>query len=338
MPPVTLKDVAAKAGVSYQTVSKVLNKKAQVAAETEARIWQATQELNYRPNVAARNLRTQASHLIGYAWQHMTTSWRPVLDSFLYSVIHATEAQGYLTIFFTSGGVDAYSNTTPYAELYARKQVDGFILADIIQDDPRVAFLIEQEIPFASFGVANKDWDYCWVDVDGRAGIEMMMAHLQTRGHQRIGLLAWADRSQTGWHRQEGYRRGLQKAGILFDPDWLICGPNTVQAGAEGLKYFLALPAQRRPSAIVCISDQLAVGAINAAIAMGLQVGRDIAITGYDDIPMAEHFHPSLTTVRQPIYQVGQQVVDLLLRQINGEPITQKGLILSPELVIRESS
>jgi DNA-binding LacI/PurR family transcriptional regulator len=338
MPTVTLKDVAAKAGVSYQTVSKVLNNKAQVTPETEARIWQATRELNYKPNVAARNLRTQASNLIGYAWQHITISWRPILDSFLYSVIAAAEAQSYFTLFFTSGSATDYSNTTPYAELYARKQVDGFILADIIRDDPRVAFLIERNIPFVSFGMANSSWNYCWVDVDGRLGIEMAMAHLHERGHERIGLIGWSDASQTGWRRQEGYRRGLQKAGSSFDPDWLVFGHNSTQTGEEGLRRFLSFPAGRRPSAVVCMSDQIAVGAINVATAAGLRVGQDIAITGYDDIPMSAHLHPPLTTVRQPIHQVGRLIVDLLLKQINGEPVAQKGIMLSPELVIRKSS
>jgi DNA-binding LacI/PurR family transcriptional regulator len=338
MPTVTLKDVAAKAGVSYQTVSKVLNNKAQVAPETEARIWQATRELNYRPNVAARNLRTQASHLIGYAWQNVTASWRPILDGFLYSVIDASEARGYLPVLFTGCQDDPYSNLTPYIELYARKQVDAFILADIIQDDPRVAFLMDQAIPFASFGLANTAWDYCWVDIDGRAGIELVIDHLQEIGHQRIALITWADFSQTGRYRQEGYRRGLQRAGIDPDPDWQVRGPNSVQTGAKGLQQFLSLPVQRRPTAIVCVSDQIAIGAVNAAIAAGLHVGQDIAITGYDDIPMAEHFHPSLTTVRQPIDKVGQQVVNLIIKQLNDEPIAQKGIMLSPELVIRESS
>jgi DNA-binding LacI/PurR family transcriptional regulator len=339
MSTVTLKDVAAKAGVSYQTVSKVLNHKAQVAPETEARIWRAVRELNYRPNVAAQNLRTQASHLLGYAWRHVYTSWRPILNSFLYSVIDAAEARGYLTLFFTDrNGSTAANPTTSYAELYARKQVDGFILADVVRDDPRVAFLIEENIPFTSFGRANEEWDHCWVDVDGIAGIEAVMGHLQEQGHRRIAFITLTDASQMAQHRCEGYLRGLKKAGITPDPDWIVYGENTTQTGAEGVTRLLALAPRRRPSAVVCVTDQIAVGAMNAAIEAGLQVGRDIAITGYDDMPPAAHLQPPLTTVRQPVHQVGQHIVELLLKQINNEVIEQKGILLTPELVIRKSS
>jgi DNA-binding LacI/PurR family transcriptional regulator len=338
MPTVTLKDVAVKVGVSYQTVSKVLNKKASVAAETEARIWQAVQELNYKPNVAARNLRTQASYLLGYAWRQTPNSWRPILDSFLYSIIDAAEAKGYLTLIFTDGGGANCPEIGLYAELYARKQVDGFILADIIQDDPRLAFLIDQAIPFVSFGRANDNWDYCWVDVDGGQGIESVMNHLQERGHERIAFISWADASQTERHRRTGYRSGLEKAGVVFDPDWLVQGQNVARTGAEGVRRLLSLPPHRRPSAVVCATDQIAVGAINAATAAGLRVGRDFAITGYDDFPMAEHLQPPLTSVRQPIDRVGQHMVDLLLKQIQGEAIAQKGILLRPELVVRQSS
>lgn len=338
MATVTLKDVAVKAGVSYQTVSKVLNKKASVAPETEARIWQTVRELNYKPNVAARNLRIKASYLLGYAWRQVPTSWRPILDSFLYSIIDAAEVRGYLTLIFTDGGGDSCPNIGLYAELYARKQVDGFILADVIQDDPRLAFLIDQAIPFVSFGRANDEWDYCWVDVDGRQGIEGVMSHLRERGHERIGFISWADDSQAGRHRRAGYRSGLEKAGITFDQDWFVQGQNVAQTGAEGIRRFLALLPERRPSAVVCATDQIAVGAINAATAAGLRVGQDLAITGYDDFSMAEHLHPPLTSVRQPIALVGQHMVDLLLKQIHGEAIAKKGILLMPELVIRQSS
>lgn len=335
---VTLKDVAARAGVSYQTVSKVLNNQANVSPETEERIWQAVQELGYRPNISARNLRTQSSNLIGYAWrQTVGNVQRPILDQFVYNAAFMVEAQGYHLLTFLVDGNDDKLDVRPYRELYAQRQVEGFILADTNYNDPRIAYLMEQNVPFASFGRANEAWDFCWVDVDGRYGIRLVVDHLVEQGHRRIALLSWPQGSMVGEHREQGYLDGLHAAGIELDPEWISRGSNTVQMGSRETTRLLSLPADRRPTAVVCVSDQIAVGAMNAAAAAGLQVGRDIAVTGYDDAPMAEFLHPPLTSVRQPIPEVGQQVVDLLLRQIEGETIAQKGILLKPELIIRKS-
>lgn len=338
MARVTLKDVAKRAGVSYQTVSKVLNETASVAPETEARIWQAVNDLGYKPNVSARNLRTQSSNLIGYAWRLAEgASTHPILDQFLASAAQVVEAHGYHLLTFLIGA-DEPLDVSPYRELFARGQVDGFLLADTNHNDPRIAYLIEQQVPFTSFGRANDDWDYCWVDVDGRYGAAITANHLIARGHRRIGFVTWPSGSRAGEEREQGYLGALAQHGLPFDSDWLRRGANSVQHGYQSVTHLLQLPPEKRPSAVMCVSDQIAIGAINGAQALGLEVGRDVAITGFDDVPMAEFLHPALTTVRQPIPQVGQTAVDLLLRQIDGKPIAEKGILLKPELVVRQSS
>jgi DNA-binding LacI/PurR family transcriptional regulator len=335
----TLKDVAAQAGVSYQTVSKVLNNQASVTSETEARIRQAIDDLNYTPNVSARNLRTQSSNLIGYAWRQTPDGApHPVLDRFLYSAAQTAEANGYHLLTFLIGEESPHLNPAPYQDLYARRQVEGFILADTNHDDARIAYLMEQNIPFACFGQANPEWDYCWVDVDGRSGMTRVVNHLVERGHQRIALITWPEGSRAGNDREQGYLHGLQTAGILFDPAWLVRGENEVQTGVNAVSQLLALPAAQRPTAVACVSDQIAIGALYEATAHGLQVGSDLAITGYDDAPMSEFLHPPLTSVRQPIPEVGGQVIELLLKQIDDEAIDTKGILLDPELIVRESS
>ncbi|MFO7538554.1 MAG: LacI family DNA-binding transcriptional regulator [Chloroflexota bacterium] len=336
----TLKDVAVQAGVSYQTVSKVLNNQASVTPETEARIRQAIEALNYTPNVSARNLRTQSSNLIGYAWRQTSDGTpHPVLDRFLYSAAQVVEAHGYHLLTFLIGEESSALDVTPYQELYARRQVEGFILADTNHNDARIAYLMAQGIPFACFGQANPEWDYCWVDVDGRSGMTTVVNHLVARGHRRIALITWPEGSRAGNDREQGYLRGLQTAGIPFDSAWLVRGENAVQTGVNAISRLMALPDGQRPTAVACVSDQIAIGVLyGAGAAGGLQVGSDIAITGYDDAPMAEFLHPPLTSVRQPIAAVGQQVIELLLKQINGDEIEEKGILLAPELIVRESS
>ena len=339
MPRITLKDVAAKAGVSYQTVSKVLNKRANVTAETEERIWAAINELGYRPNISARNLRTQSSNLLGYAWRQGDSKEEPhpVLDRFFYSAVQTAEANSYHLMTFLIEA-DENLNVDIYRELYAKRQVEGFVLADTNHNDPRVAFLIEENIPFATFGRANESWDFCWVDVDGRSGIYQVADYLIKKGHERIGMITWPEGSKTGEARESGYFARLEEAGVQIDSDWLVRGNNTVQVGAAGVSKLLELPAHRRPTAVVCMSDHLAIGAMSGATAAGLQVGQDLAVTGFDDIPMSAFLHPPLTTVRQPINEVGKKVVDLLMKQINGEPIIEKGFLLKPKVIARASA
>lgn len=334
----SMSDVARLAGVSQTTVSFIVNDTPgnTIPAETRARVEAAIRELDYRPNVSARNLRKQSSNLIGYGFEDpLGVTSHPILDRFLYSTILSLEAAGYhLLTFVTRNRTDIDT----YLELYRRGQVGGFVLANTNDNDPRIEGLIRHNVPFASFGRSNDAWEFAWVDVDNINGLEQVVAHLVAVGHRRIGLITWPEGSKAGSHREQGYANGLAAAGIAPDPDWLFRGENMPQVGAAGMERFLALPAGRRPTAVACVSDLIATGAINAAMEQGLVVGRDVAVTGYDDSSVAQFLHPPLTSVRQPISQVGRDMTRLLLAQINRAPIADRQVLLKPTLVVRPSS
>ncbi len=333
----SMSDVARLAGVSQTTVSFILNDTpgSHIPQETRERVLAAVRELDYRPNVSARNLRTQSSNLIGYGFDEPAgVAPHPVLDQFLFSAIRSLEATGYHLLTFVAG---RRTDTAIYEELHRRGQVAGFLLANTNDDDPRIACLIDHGIPFASFGRANDEWRFAWVDVDGHAGMAQVVAHLLAAGHRRIGLITWPAGSKAGLLRENGYAAGLRAAGLEPDPALLFRGENSIQTGVAGLSHWLTLPAERRPTAVACVSDLMAVGVLNAAAAAGLTVGRDLAVTGYDDSSLAEFLHPPLTSVRQPIAEVGRILVELLLAQVRGESIAE-GVMLAPELVVRASS
>jgi len=334
----SMSDVARLAGVSQTTVSFILNDTPgnTIPQETRERVLAAVRELDYRPNVSARNLRTQSTNLIGYGFDDpQGVVSHPVLDAFLYSAILSLEAAGYHLLTFVAG---RRTDTEVYEELYRRGQVTGFLVANTNDDDPRIACLIDQRIPFASFGRANDEWEFAWVDVDGADGMAQVVAHLLAQGHERIGLITWPAGSKAGAAREGGFADGLRAAGIDPDPEWLVRGENAPQTGAEGLAHLLALPASRRPTAVACVSDLIAVGAMNAAAAAGLVVGRDLAVTGYDDSSLAQFLQPPLTSVRQPIAAVGRRLVELLLAEIRAEPVPDRAVMLRPELMVRQSS
>ncbi len=328
---VTLKDVAKKAEVSYQTVSKVLNGKAFISAETETRIWNAVKELGYRPNIAARNLRTQTSNMVGFSWTPDDTL-NPIIDRFLYSITRHLRSAERFVLILPEDRESVYS----YRDLYYTGQVSGYILASTNHNDERIAALMKHGIPFASFGRANDDWDFCWVDVEGQHGIDLVMDHLLAKGHKRIALFTWPEGSQAGEDRETGYFQKMAAAGLPIHDGWVRRMHNTVEAGYQNAQAVLGL--ENRPTAIVCVNDMLAIGAMNAIAAAGLQVGKDIAVTGYDNIPMTEFLHPALTTVQQPVEEAGKVAAEMLLAQLDEQSVEEKGILLRPTLLVRDST
>ncbi len=337
---VTLKDVARRAGVSYQTVSKILRNQIQVTPEVRARVQQAVEELGYRPNITARSLRLQTSHLIGYSWKSAHERYiNPILEEFEQSIVNAAERLGYHILLFPyHQGPDLYRT---YEELVHSGRVDGFILSDLEFDDPRIPVLTRLQVPLMAFGRAHSNGSaFPYVDVDGRAGIRQAVEHLLEQGHQRIAFLGWPEQSRVGTDRLSGYLEAMEKAGLSADPAWVMRSAGQYDFGYAAAHTLLDLPAQRRPSAIVTVYDLIAVGAVQAVQEHGLQVGCDVAVTGFDDTPLLPYLLPSLTTLRQPVWEIGQRVVELLVRLFAGEKPgeSESHVLLPPELVIRDSS
>ncbi len=338
---VTLKDVAHRAGVSYQTVSKVLRNQMRVTPEVSERIYAAVRDLHYRPNAAARNLRTQASKLLGYSWQpDKHYYFNPVLEQFEQSIVEAAEELGYHILLFPQreGG----DPQEIYRELVFTGRVDGFVLSGLEYDDPRVPAISQLNVPLVAFGrtesTAPDEAPCPYVDVDGQAGMYRVVRHLLSLGHTRVGVLAWPMSSRVGTERLSGYMQAMDEAGIAIDPNWIIRGEGEFDYGYYAAPHLLDLPASRRPTAIATMMDLIAIGVMRAVEERGLVVGRDVAVTGFDDVPVIRYFKPGLTTLRQPVWEVGQQTVKLLVDLLQGKEVPNQHILLAPELVLREST
>ncbi|MEP7292408.1 MAG: LacI family DNA-binding transcriptional regulator [Chloroflexota bacterium] len=332
----TIKDVAREAGVSIATVSYVLNDKTEaISEETRLRVWEAARKIGYRANVTARNLRSSQSRLIGYAWHEVAPEQgNTVLDRFTYGLARSAEAAGYHILTFT------YSRDNPipvYDELILTGRVDGFVIGSTVRDDPRVRFLIERKFPFVSFGRANDAWDFLWIDTDGAAGVGTAVDYLVSLGHRRIAMAAWPEDSLSGGFRVSGYHEGLKRAGISPNPAYLRRGENDEQFGHEALAAWCELPDGERPTAVVAISDVVAIGVMNEAGRRGLVIGRDLSVIGFDDAPMSPYLRPALTTLQQPIAEISAALIALLESAIKGERLAKRHRLLAPKLVIRES-
>ncbi|MCX7756080.1 MAG: LacI family DNA-binding transcriptional regulator [Anaerolineales bacterium] len=336
-PKVTLKAVAAQAGVSYQTVSKVLNGQLQVSPETHQRILEAAQSLGYRPNQIARNMRAGRSFMIGYSWvQTSPDQVNHILDQFLSSMVREAEAAGYHLLPFPFH--EGEEQVDAYRELIATRRVDGFVLTSVDYNDPRIHFLLERGFPFVAFGRSNPELDFPWVDVDGAAGTRQAVEYLLARGHRRIAALAWPESSRVGNDRLEGYFQAMQAAGVSLCPHCLLRGEGTFEVGREMTLRLLDLPAGERPTALIALNDTMAIGAMYAARERGLEVGRDLAVIGFDDAPMVQYLYPPLTSIRQPIAQAGRKCVEMLVTLLEGKPLGERHVLLAPRLILRASA
>jgi DNA-binding LacI/PurR family transcriptional regulator len=330
---ITIRDVAALAGVSVGTVSHVLNSNTRTRPETRQRVMQAISDLNYRPNGMARGLKSNHARLIGYGWHKTEDPGRPnaLLDRFLYDMAQSAEAWGYHILTFAQ---PSEISVKRYDELIQTTRIDGLVLTDINYHDERVRYLLKSGVPFVAFGHTNADWDFPSVEVDGRLGMTLAVEHLIARGHQRIGLLCWPEGIRVGDVRVQGYTDVLAAAGIPIYAPWIVRIRNSVDHAFLATQQLLA--THPRPTAIACTNDVMALGVKRYLNQVGLQAGIDVAITGYDDTPIAELVE--LTSIRQPIDMVAAKVIEILIGEIEGKPVPRRNILLEPTLVVRASS
>jgi DNA-binding LacI/PurR family transcriptional regulator len=330
---ITIRDVAALAGVSVGTVSHVLNDSPLTKPETRERVLQAIKDLDYRRNSIARGLKSNQSRLIGYAWHSAEDPIRrnALLDRFLYDIAQAAESWGYHILTFAQAHE---ASVRSYEELIQTARVDGFVLSDLLYNDARVSYLHRAGIPFVSFGHAEDNLDFPSVDVDGRLGMRLAVEHLLARGHKRIALLCWPPGLRIGDSRAHGYRDALASAGITPPEQWIGWTRNAVEQALFATQQVLA--AHPRPTAIACANDVMAFGVMRYLEQAGLQVGVDVAVTGYDDTPVADLLQ--LTSVRQPTDIVAIKVIEMLIAEIQGTVIHDRNIVLEPSLVVRASS
>jgi LacI family transcriptional regulator len=330
---VTLKTIAEEVGLSITTVSRALAGYDDVNEETRQRIIAIAERLGYQPNLAARHLRSKHTQTIGMIIPLTSYFSDPFFMELLSGVGRQAAEYGYDLLL--SAQQPGEEELNAYRRMVASSRIDGMVIARVLTDDPRIAFLKEVRHPFVVFGRSNMN-DYPYIDVDGEAGMRAVVQHLTELGHQRIALILSPRELAFTSARYAGYVQGLRDAGLEPDDVYLTEGALTPDSGyAAALRL---LDQTRPPTAIAACNDMMAIGAMQAVQTKGLEVGRDIAITGFDDIPQSAHAHPPLTTIRQPIYHIGRQALDMLIQVVRHEPLDEPHVLLTPELIVRQSS
>ncbi len=332
--PVTLKDIAQKVGYSVTTVSRALTGYDDVAESTRQIILNAADEMDYHPNITARRLRTHRTDTIGIVVPTYRTRFGdPFFSDFLAGVGNKAVEHSFDLLVSThppgAGELDIYKR------MVLEQRVDGMIVITTRPQDERIIYLIEQDFPFVAFGRSDLEMDFAYLDVDGEAGMSQATQHLIDLGHRRIAYISAPFDLMYAHHRLQGYKGALSDNGIPFDESLMVVGDLTERSGSA-LAHDL-LTRSERPSAIMACNDWMASGVIGAARDLGMTIGQDIAVVGFDDVPLARLAHPQLTTVRQPAYDAGWRVCEMLISSLQGDALEDSHVILQPQLIVRKS-
>ncbi|NUQ37453.1 MAG: LacI family DNA-binding transcriptional regulator [Caldilineales bacterium] len=332
--PATIKDIAERTGKSVTTVSRALHGYDDVSAQTKALVRQVAEELGYEPNRLAQRLQKQRSDTIGLILPTFGPRFSdPFFSEFLAGVGNRAARDGFDLLVSTQA--PGPNELQAYRRKVQGRQVDGFIIVRTRRQDERIEYLRRAKAPFVAFGRTEGVLDFPFVDEDGVLGMRLVADHLVSLGGRHFAYLTPPQELMFAHYRLEGLRQGLLAHDIPLRPTDIIAGDLTQRGGFRDAGSLLDRAA--RPQAIVAGNDLMALGAMSAAQSRGLIVGQDIAITGFDDIPMAEHSHPPLTTLHQPIYEIGAMLVDMLLAIIAGRVPQPSQVLLEPRLVVRRS-
>jgi LacI family transcriptional regulator len=336
MPPATLKSIAKATGYSVTTVSRALGGYDDVNAETRRIITEEAEKQGYRPNLQARLLQGQRSQTIGLVLP--MPSAKRFTDPFFSELISGVGTQASSVGFdlLLSTHHPAQDEIQLYKHMIASRRVDGFVVARTRHEDQRISYLQEINVPFVVFGRTDSTQDYPCIDLDGAAGQHLLTQHFIKRGHKRIAYITPPKTLKFTQYRMEGFLSAMREQSIPVVEEFIIEGELDEDSGWHHTHDLLAKPSP--PTAIMTGNDVMAFGVMRAIQERGKRVGGDIAVGGFDNLPLAEYVHPGLTTINQSIYDIGWQLTEILLQIIAGDAPPSSTLLIPPELVIRESS
>ena len=334
----TITDVAVLAGVSKSTVSAVLNNRNTLREDTRRKVVRAIAELNYRPSPAARRgFKRTPGRSISLIVKEMQN---PYYAEVFTGVQEIAYERGYLVSVSSSEG--DFDVERRLVEQCTEQEMDGLIVAPILNDETDLSHIFEikrSKIPFVLLedvrGIrANL------VDVDNIQASAEAVRYLIRNGHSRIMHLAGPTYSQHSEERAEGVRRAFSESHLIFDDSLVLPGGDSLDDGYRAaIAFFSELPAERRPTAVTCYNDLVALGLMRALRELNIRIPDDVSVVGFDDLRMLEYFPLALTTVHVPKYEMGRQAAELLIHQIesraHSEVVKQH---LAATLVVRDST
>lgn len=326
MAKVSIKDVARKAGVSISTVSRVLTSSAPVSEELKKKVEEAVQELGYSPSMLARSLRHGRTKTIGFILPDIS-------NPFFVQIVRGAEdylwEHGY-TLIFGSSDQNRKKEDTILNTLLS-KHIDGLLFTGTGESNPKLLRSIQHGLNVVFLDRLIKDVNVSYVVVDNFKGITMLVDYLVDTGHRNFIFINGDKNTFSAKQRHDAFISKMREYGLQHEHHYASF---SYDAGYEFGKNI----TKSLPDAILCGNDLIAFGLLDALEEKKVRIPDDVSVTGYDDIPFSKYYKPALTTVHQPTYEMGKTAAEILLKLINGEMTTIEGIVLEPELVVREST
>lgn len=349
MPGSTLEDIAQKAGVSRSTVSRVINNQPNVAAEVRRRVLEVIEQTGYHPNVAARALASQRSWTIGLVIPRTVSSFfsDPYFPRLTRGIAQACNHYNYTLGLFLIGSTEDEEKIFP--RISRKGTLDGLMVQSGEIGDQLIDRLAQSGVPVViigrpfhvgdpgTTGGVGASAEVSFIDVDNVQAAQAAVAHLIHLGRRRIATITGRIRSAVSIDRLTGYRLALARHGLPDDPALVIEGDFTEAGGYAAMQNLLDAEPTALPDAVFVASDMMAVGAMRAVREAGLCIPQDIAVIGFDDLPLAATTEPPLTTVHQPIQPFGYRAVELLIDLIDNGLTPPRKVIMETELIVRGS-
>jgi len=334
MSKIGLRALSEHLGLTEGTVSRAINDYPDISVRTRERVKSAAAELGYRPNSSARRLATGNAECIGYVmpWQDGHIS-EPFLGELLDGLSQMVSERHWDVNLAVSRS--AKDELDIISRMAASGRVSGVVISRIMTHDPRIEKLRQLGVPFVTHGRSLESDDHAWFDIDNFSAFLEAVCHLVGIGHRAIAHIHGPLDYNFSVARLAGYRRGLLDNSIDLNPAFEAKSDMTVNGGYRAMRYLLSLTD--RPTAVVCVSDMVAIGAMKAIREIGWQPGREISIIGYDGVPLSEHTHPALTTMAQPLQSAGARIAEMLLAVIDGDTPSEHQELWRATLMRRET-
>jgi LacI family transcriptional regulator len=327
----TIKDVAALAGISYTTVSHVLNKSRPVSDEVRRKVEAAIIQLDYVPSAVARSLKAKATSTIGLL---IPNGINPYFAELARGIEDYCERNGFCVILCNSD--DNPEKQRSYLRVLLEKRVDGLIVSSVGGDAGLAAGLAAVRTPMV---IVDRDLEGIVADlvrIDHELGAYLATCHLLELGHRHIACICGPAETSVARMRLAGYRRAMHEAQVLVPNEWVVESDFTSPAGYQAA---VGLLAQNSPTAIFAGNDMIGIGVLRAAAERNIRVPSDLSVIGFDDIQMSRYVYPALTTVGQSILKLGEMAAEVLLRRIAAPAATAvEHRIVKPGIVLREST
>ncbi len=331
---ITISDIAHRANVSKMTVSRVLSGKGHVAPETAKRIKEIISEMGYQPNLIARSLSSKRSMIIGIIVPKTESIF---MDEYIAQVLSGVmtiiKDNDYRIMLFPVD-LDREQDSL-YVDTTNSNMIDGLLLLKTKMNDPKLPTLLKSKLPFVLINHKKFGRDYNFIDTHNKQGAKIAVHYLYDRGYRKIAFVAGSMNETNGKDRLKGFQEAMAEVGLKYPEEYIVYGDFKKEKAYHEVGKLLTL--KERPTAIFCSDDYMAIAAMQRIKEAGLEIPKDIAVIGFDNIELSRYVQPALTTIQQPLYELGVSAIKLLLNLITGKQKAPVHKFLNVKLIERQS-